>query len=86
MEVLGLVSCPRWYYCGNRRLTCLLPPEASTRLRAVMGADFQGLCPDLIMSGSDGGFASTRAKDTIGRLYDEARSSGMGRYTECLSM
>lgn len=80
VAVQGMVSCPRWYYCGTSELTCLLPPEASVHLREVMGPEFDGLSPDLIMNPTDGGAARAKAKEAIEKLYERARREGMARY------
>lgn len=78
--VQGMVSCPRWYYCNNLALTCLLPPEASKHLSEAMGPGYSGLCPDLIMNPTDGGAARAKAKEAIETLYERARREGMARY------
>lgn len=81
LALTGIVSCPRWYYCGNSALSCMLPLEAIECMREIAGPAWEGLCPDLIMNPRlDGGAERERAKTITVKLYELARQDGARRF------
>jgi len=53
--VVAVISCPRWFYCDNSKLTCLFLPEAAVAMQDIVPrSDCSGLNPDFVMRGDEG--------------------------------
>lgn len=71
---VAVVSCPRWFYCGNNCLTCLLPASAGHALRLFVSEEAEGISPDALMRGVPA--AKERARKYVRKLYKLVKQQG----------